>query len=143
VRVLGVDLGLRRIGFAISDASGTLARPLEVHTLSDSSDALRVISMVAARVRQEEGGLGAIVVGLPRRLDGSASDLTAAAHALAAALGREVGVPVILQDERLTSREAEERLARTEKDWRRRKERVDAVAAAIVLQDYLDGGNRD
>jgi hypothetical protein len=50
-----------------------------------------------------------------------------------------VGVPVVLQDERLTSREAESFLARREKDWRRRKPQIDALAAALILQDYLDG----
>ena len=57
---------------------------------------------------------------------------------LAESLGAIIDVPVILQDERLTSREAESLLARREKDWRKRKAQLDATAAAVILQDYLD-----
>ena len=86
----------------------------------------------------EEDGLAAVVVGLPRRLDGTPNDLTARVEAFADRLRARVGVPVVLQDERLTSAEAESRLARRERDWRTRKARIDAAAAAIILQDYLD-----
>jgi len=82
--------------------------------------------------------VSSIVVGLPRHLDGSASPMTARVTAFVAELGRLTRLPVTLQDERLTSREAESRLAITEKDWRARKERLDAAAAAIILQEYLD-----
>jgi putative Holliday junction resolvase len=86
----------------------------------------------------DEDGLAAIVVGWPRRLDGSPTHLTAAVEAFARALEQRITIPVILQDERLSSHEAESRLAAREPDWRRRKQKVDAAAAAIVLQDYLD-----
>jgi len=90
------------------------------------------------RLAEEEDGVSSIVVGLPRHLDGSPSPMTARVTAFAEALGRLTRLPVTLQDERLTSREAESRLAVTEKDWRVRKERLDAAAAAIILQDHLD-----
>jgi putative Holliday junction resolvase len=80
----------------------------------------------------------AVVVGLPRRLDGSDNEMTPLARVLADALRARAGVPVVLQDERLTSREAESRLALRERDWKARKQRLDAAAAAIILQDYLD-----
>ena len=64
--------------------------------------------------------------------------MTARVTTFAAELGRLTGLPVTLQDERLTSHEAESRLATTEKDWRARKKRLDEVAASIILQDYLD-----
>ena len=64
--------------------------------------------------------------------------MTPRVQAFAAAVGARIAVPVILQDERLTSREAESRLALREKDWRERKKQIDAAAAAIILQDYLD-----
>ena len=79
-----------------------------------------------------------VVVGLPRRLDGSANDMTPRVEAFAQTLGRRTSLPIVLQDERLTSVEAESRLASREKDWRARKARLDAAAAAIILQDYLD-----
>ena len=82
--------------------------------------------------------VGAIVVGLPRRLNGDDNEQSQPARVFAAALGALTGLKVDLQDERLSSREAESRLALREKDWRRRKARLDAVAAAGILQDYLD-----
>jgi putative Holliday junction resolvase len=64
--------------------------------------------------------------------------MTARVEAFAEALGRRAGLPVALHDERLSSREAESRLALRERDWRARRERLDAAAAAVILQDYLD-----
>ena len=88
-----------------------------------------------ARLAAEEDGIASLVVGLPRRLDGSPNDMTPRVQAFAAALRTRVSVPIILQDERLTSREAESRLALRVKDWRARKKQIDAAAAAIILQD--------
>jgi putative Holliday junction resolvase len=90
------------------------------------------------RLAAEEDGLTSLVVGLPRRLDGSPNDMTPRVEAFAAALGARTALPIVLQDERLTSREAESRLALRERDWRARKKQLDAAAAAIILQDYLD-----
>ena len=105
---------------------------------SGEGDAIDRAVAELARLAAEEDGLASLVVGLPRRLDGSPNDMTPRVQAFAAALGARIGVPVILQDERLTSREAESRLALREKDWRARKKQIDAAAAAIILQDYLD-----
>ena len=138
-RVAGLDVGKRRIGVAVSDVTGTLARPLGVlQTSGLEGDAVDRAVTELARLAAEEDGLASLVVGLPRRLDGSPNDMTPRVQAFAAALGARIGVPVILQDERLTSREAESRLALREKDWRARKKQIDAAAAAIILQDYLD-----
>lgn len=138
-RVAGLDVGERRIGVAVSDATGTLARPVGVlQTSGLEGDALERAVAELARLSAEDDGLAALVVGLPRRLDGSPSDLTPRVEAFAAQLGARTALPVVLQDERLTSREAESRLALREKDWRVRKKRLDAAAAAIILQDYLD-----
>jgi putative Holliday junction resolvase len=138
VRVLGIDVGRRRVGLAISDPSGTLARPLHTLTVTSAADAVDRVAAEAARLSTEEDGLAAIVVGVPARLDGSPSDETRAVAAFMAALTARVSVPVTGGDERLTSREAESRLAVGERDWRRRKKKLDAAAAAIILQDYLD-----
>jgi putative Holliday junction resolvase len=142
VRILGIDVGRRRIGLAISDRSRTLARPLSTLTLgaADAGNAARQVAAEIARLAGEDDGLGAIVVGLPVRLDGSPSDQTLHVAAFIAALRARTTIPIATEDERLTSREAESRLAVTERDWRKRKARLDAAAAAVFLQDYLDRG---
>jgi putative Holliday junction resolvase len=139
VRIVGLDVGERRIGVAISDATGTLARPLGVlRPAGLERDAAALATAEIARLAAEDDGVGTVVVGLPKHLDGSPSDMTARVEAFAARLRQDTALPVVLQDERLTSREAESRLALREKDWRARKEKLDAAAAAIILQDYLD-----
>jgi putative Holliday junction resolvase len=137
---VGLDVGERRIGIAVSDGTGTLARPLGVLRPSGLDvDAVDVVMTEIARLAAEEDGLGAIVVGLPRRLDGTATHLTPRVEQFARQLAIKTALPVTLQDERLSSREAESRLALNDKNWRSRKARLDAAAAAVILQDYLDG----
>ena len=139
MRALGIDYGDRRIGLALSDASGTLASPLRV-VAPRGSLAVRAAA-VAAEVRAAAAGpdgLAVVVVGVPRALDGTARRQTGRAVAFAEVLRAATPVPVVLQDERLTSVEAEARLAVRERDWRKRKARIDAAAAAVILQDYLD-----
>lgn len=139
MRVLGIDYGRRRIGLALSDATGLLARPWK--TIAGEWNASRAAAALAEEVNvlaSEADGLGAIAIGYPRRLSGEATDQTAAVEAFAADLRSRVSVPVVLQDERLSSREAESQLARREKDWRKRKALLDAASAAVILQDYLD-----
>lgn len=139
MRIVGLDVGERRIGIAISDATLTLARPVGVlHPHGLERDAVEVAVAEISRLAAEEDGVDTIVVGLPRRLDGSPTDMTPRVAAFADALGGLTQLSVVLQDERLTSREAESRLALTDKNWRSRKRRLDAAAAAVILQDYLD-----
>ena len=138
-RIVGLDVGERRIGVAISDATCTLARPLGVLRVAALNDAaVGAAADDIARLAAEEDGVASIVVGLPYRLDGGRSDMTPRVEAFAARLRERTRLPVALQDERLTSREAEARLALREKDWRIRKQRLDAATAAVILQDYLD-----
>lgn len=137
-RIVGLDAGERRIGVAVSDPSRTLARPVGVlHVRGLGPAAVAAAAAEVTRLGAGEG-VSAIVVGLPRRLDGTPTPLTLRVEAFAAGLRRRTGMPVLLQDERLTSHEAESRLALVEKDWRVRKRRLDAAAAALILQDYLD-----
>jgi putative holliday junction resolvase len=142
VRVLGVDFGGRRVGLALSDASATLATPWKTLQISSARDAEDQVAATAAALAGDEDGLEAIVVGLPMRLDGSPNAQTAPARAFAGALASRTGIPVVLQDERLSSHEAETRLSTREKDWRKRKALLDAAAAAVILQDYLDARAR-
>lgn len=139
MRVLGVDYGRKRIGLALSDATGMLARPWK--TIAPRGGAREIAAGVAAELEALAAAgdaVGAVVIGFPRRLSGAPNEQTKEVEALAAQLRAQLSVPVILQDERLTSREAESRLAAREKDWRKRKLALDAEAAAIILQDYLD-----
>lgn len=139
MRVLGIDYGARRIGLALSDSTATLASPWRlIERPPSDKETLAQLLRAIEQLASEDAGLAAVVVGWPRRLDGSATSLTAEVESLAKELGQRVQVPVILQDERLTSHEAEARLAVNERDWRRRKQKIDAAAAAVVLQDYLD-----
>jgi putative Holliday junction resolvase len=139
MRVLGIDYGRRRIGLALSDASGLLARPWKA--IAGHTKLGRVADALAAeiqRLRAEDDGLEAVVLGWPRRLSGENTTDTATVEALAEALRARIAIPVVLQDERLSSHEAEEALARKIKDWRKRKPLLDAASAAVILQDYLD-----
>jgi putative Holliday junction resolvase len=97
-----------------------------------------VVATEIRRLGAEEDGVESIVLGLPSRLDGTANDMTPRVRAFADALRAATGLPLALQDERLSSREAESRLALREKSWRARKRKLDAAAAAVILQDYLD-----
>lgn len=124
---------------AISDATATLARPLAVIRPSSlETDGPQVVAERIGRLRAEEDDIETLVVGLPSRLDGSDNEMTSRVREFATALGHLTGLSVVFQDERLTSREAESRLALTRKGWRARKTLIDAAAAAIILQDYLD-----
>jgi putative Holliday junction resolvase len=137
--VLGIDYGARRIGLALSDSSATLASPWRlIERPSTEAETTSLLVHEIEQLSKDEDGLAAVVVGWPRRLDGSATSLTREVEMLAKTLGQRVHVPVVLQDERLTSHEAETRLAARERDWRRRKKTLDSAAAAVMLQDYLD-----
>ncbi len=120
----------------MSDPTGLLASPWKtIEAAGDPSADAQRVSAALETIGEE---LQTVVVGHPRRLDGTATGLTPHVEAFAAALRGRLQVPVVLQDERLTSLEADTRLAAREKDWRKRKARLDEVAAAILLQDYLD-----
>ena len=135
--MLAVDIGRKRTGLAISDPTRTLATPLGVITAQPPlADVVRTAGQLAA----EADGLSAIVVGRPLRLDGRPTELTGEVDAFVERLRSRTTLPVYVQDERLTSVDAEARLAASERDWRRRKARLDAAAAAVILQDFLDAG---
>ena len=143
MRALGVDYGQRRIGLALSDPSGMLARPWKtIVRVGGAAKAATSLASEIARLHAEDDGLVVVVIGLPRRLNGSDTAQTAEVQKLAASLRHRISVPVVLQDERLTSREAESILAQRIKDWRKRKPLLDAASAAVILQDYLDRRDR-
>jgi putative Holliday junction resolvase len=131
--VLAIDPGSRRVGVAISDPGGTFALPLGViERSSDNSYIDRLADLAASR------GVDEVVVGLPLRLSGSQGPEAHDARALAEALHALLGVPVHLVDERLTTRQAEGSLAGAGVRSRARRGRIDQVAAAVLLQGFLD-----
>lgn len=134
MRVLAVDLGTKRIGLALSDPTGTIAVPLAT---VDTEPADRLVSRLVDVVRSQ--GVERLVVGLPRRLDGSHGPEAAAARRIAGDLRRAAGVPVDLVDERMTTVAAERALLSGGMKRARRKAHVDRVAATLLLQGYLDG----
>src|SRR6266542_3599848 len=127
-RVMGIDVGAKRTGIALSDATGTLARPYRVIT---SATPLGAIVDEIVQLQADDDGLATVVVGMPMRLDGSPNAQTAHVAKFVGLLRARVSTPVVTQDERLTSIEAESLLATREKDWRRRKEKLDAAAATV------------
>ncbi len=135
MRVLGLDLGSRRIGVAVSDRSGTVASPLTVVTRT--GDRRQDHEALGRLVEEEEAER--VVVGLPLSLDGSVGAAARGAIEEAAELASVVAVPVETYDERLTTVTADRALmaARMRAEARRRV--VDKVAAAVMLQSWLDG----
>ena len=138
MRALGVDHGSKRVGLALSDPTGLLARPWKTLSVSGLEQQVVALAREIGALTEEPDGLAVVVIGFPRRLSGEANQQTAVVQTVAARLGTRTTVPIVLQDERLTSHEADELLSRREKDWRKRKLLLDAAAAAIILQDYLD-----
>ena len=139
MRALGVDYGEKRIGLALSDATGLLARAWK--TVQRTGNPSQVAASLAAEVKAlmaEDDGLGVVVLGFPRRLNGEPTSQTANVRAIADRLRSLITLPVVLQDERLSSHAADAMLSEREKDWRKRKALLDAASAAVILQDYLD-----
>ena len=130
---MAVDAGEVRIGVALSDETGTLASGLvTLRSVGPRKDA----QALAALAREHD--VGEIVVGLPLRLDGSLGSQAEKVLAFVERLRRVVRVPVVTRDERLTSVEADERLAAAGVKRRDRKARLDQAAAALLLQEHLD-----
>ena len=134
VRALGVDLGTRRVGLALSDSEGRIATPLEVleRTGSEAQDHAAIAAVAAERE------VAVVVVGLPISLDGSMGPAARAARAEIGRLSAAVGVPVETCDERFSTAAAGRHLDRGEVRGSKRRRVVDMVAAAVLLQSWLD-----
>jgi putative Holliday junction resolvase len=132
-RIMALDIGGRRIGVALSDPGRVLASPL---TTLRAEPRAAAIARIAALAAQHE--VAAIVVGLPLTLTGEVGPQAQIVQTFADELRQVVAVPVHLFDERLTSVAAERMMIELGIKPDRRKERIDEVAAAIILQDFLD-----
>lgn len=142
MRVLALDVGERRIGVAVSDPTGTLARPLR--PLMRGS---RVEDLAAVEALIGEYSVGLIVVGHPLGLDGIEGQQARRTARYAKALGVSLSVEIILWDEGLTTVAAEDIMRQNRGEKKRRRARgsgeLDSIAAAVILQSYLDGQCRD
>jgi putative Holliday junction resolvase len=146
-RILGIDYGRARIGLAIADAKAGLARPLDTLERINRNEDMRRLREIA-----RAHGVKQIVVGLPLRLDGTRGEMAEEASRFAERVRKQIGVPVEMVDERLTSWEAERlleeqggRVLRDHKEGAHKKRKppeprssVDAVAAAVILKEYLE-----
>jgi putative Holliday junction resolvase len=133
MRVLGIDYGTRRIGLAYGDEVG-VATPLPALAAPDPLRRWAGLAAVVGERRVTE-----VVLGHPLNMDGSAGPKALEAEAFARRIEKELGLPVHLVDERLTSYEAEATIAPAKRRAARRTGLVDSRAATIILQDYLDG----
>ena len=135
MRALGIDLGEKRVGIAVTDPAGLLAVPLcTLDREHKAADRLRRVARLG-----EHHDVGAYIVGLPVQMDGIEGEPAAAARAFGERLAERTGKPVHLQDERLTSVLAHELLAEAGVHGERRKALVDQMAAVLILQGWLDG----
>ncbi len=146
-RILGIDYGRARIGLAIADAQAGLARPLDTLERINRNEDMRRLREIA-----RAHGVKQIVVGLPLRLDGTRGEMAEEAARFAERVRKQLGVPVEMVDERLTSWEAERlleeqggRILRDHGDGVHKKRKpaeprssVDAIAAAVILKEYLE-----
>lgn len=135
-RVLGIDFGERRVGLALSDPSGTIAQPLP--TLTRRAGKRPPVAAITNIIQQNE--VERVVLGLPLSLSGDDTDWTRTVREFGVKLQERSGVPVDLLDERLTSVQAERavRSVGLKRSDREQKHRIDAAAAVLLLQMYLD-----
>lgn len=136
MRILALDIGQRRIGVAVSDPSGTLARSL---TIIRRASRREDFAAIAELVREWE--VGQVVVGHPRSLDGTVGRQARQVERYACALAKVLEVPVEFWDERYSTTEAERLVTEAGRKRPRDRHWIDAVAAAVILQDYLDASN--
>lgn len=133
MRTLAVDPGTKRVGIAVSDPTGTIAQAL---TTIEAAPAESLAKRLADIALQQ--GAGRVVVGMPRRLDGSYGPEAKAARELADGIRKASGLPVELVDERLTTVAAERSLLEGGMRRAKRRQSIDRVAATILLQSHLD-----
>ena len=134
MRILALDHGTKRIGVAVSDETKTIAQPLEYIPAEPFADFLARLKKLLV-----EKEIDLVLIGLPRNMDGSYGPAAQKVEAFVAVLQTAITVPIKTWDERLTSAQANRILIQGKVRRDKRKEKVDKMAAAILLQSYLDG----
>ena len=134
MKTMGIDFGLSRIGIALSDDTKFLAAPYETYKRKgETLDINHLIEIIRTKNVDE------IVCGLPMNMAGEEQEIAQKTREFMSVFQSKIQIKIEFVDERLSSLMAEEMLKETERDWKKRKEKLDAVAASIILQDYLDG----
>ncbi len=137
MKAMGIDFGLKRIGVAFSDETKFLATPYEVYVRQNNTqDIQHFVDLI------EKNKVDEIVCGLPMNMQGNEQEIAELTRSFMDELQAKVAVKISFVDERLSSVLAEDVLKQSEKDWKKRKQKLDAVAASIILQDYLDNLRR-
>ena len=132
-RLIGIDVGTRTLGLALSDVSRTIASGLEtIRRTKFKADSARLIELVRTH------GVGGLVIGLPINLDGSIGPRAQASRAFARLIGPMAEVPMLMWDERMTTAAAERLLIEADASRKRRAEVIDKMAATLILQGALD-----
>lgn len=133
MRVLGIDFGLKRVGLAVSDRTGTLVSPFKTIERTTRDKLFDELTEII-----DKEAIEAVVVGLPLSLDGEDTMTTRQARNFAASLGRRTDKPIHLMDERLTSAQAEEELNAANVRGKKRKMALDSQAAVVILRSWLE-----
>ena len=133
MRVLAIDHGSKRMGIALSDETATIAQPLEFIPAEPFADFLSRLKQLITEKQVDQ-----ILIGMPRNMDGSYGPAALKVQEFVAVLKETIAIPIKTWDERLTSAQANRMLIQAEVRRDKRKQRVDAAAAAILLQSYLD-----
>jgi putative Holliday junction resolvase len=133
VRILAIDHGTKRVGIALSDETATIAQPLEFIPAEPFAEFLARLKQLLAEKQVDQ-----ILVGMPRNMDGSYGPAALKVQEFVAVLKEAIAIPIKTWDERLTSAQANRMLIQADVRRDKRKQRVDAAAAAILLQSYLD-----
>lgn len=132
-RLLGLDVGTKTIGLALSDVTRTIATPYETIRRTKFTNDAKALAAIA-----EEMGVGGLVIGLPRNLDGTEGPRAQSTRAFARNLAKHIGLPMAFWDERLSTAAVERHLIAADATRKRRAEVVDRMAAAYILQGALD-----
>ena len=137
MRIMGLDYGTKTVGVALSDAMLMIAQPYETITRERPAQLRKTLQRLEVIIKEQE--VGEIVLGLPKNMNNTEGERAAATREFQEMLERRTLLPVYLQDERLTTIEADRILEETGVAHSARKEHIDKIAAAIILQTYLDG----
>ncbi|MEW6555728.1 MAG: Holliday junction resolvase RuvX [Elusimicrobiota bacterium] len=130
--ILAIDYGKKRLGFAVTTSS-FIPTPLPPVTVEKTDT---VFSKIVEIV--EEFSVSEIVIGLPINMNGSENEMTKEIRKFACKIYKKIGLKAVFVNEQLTSKEANEKLADTQRNWRKRKQKMDSAAACLILQNYVE-----